>query len=48
MDSAWIGRDVEEIEKEYDVDIVLVKRKGKVFPVKRHYVIRQGDEVAYL
>ena len=48
MDSAWIGKTVEDIEKEFDLDIVLVKRKGKVSPVKRNYVIRQGDEVAYL
>ena len=48
MDSAWIGKAVEDIEKEFDLDIVLVKRKGKVSPVKRNYVIRQGDEVAYL
>ena len=47
-DSAWPGKTVEEIEKEFDLDIVLVKRKGKVSPVKQHYVIRQGDEVAYL
>ena len=48
MDSAWIGKTVEDIEKEFDLDIVLVKRKGKVSPVKQNYVIRQGDEVAYL
>ena len=48
MDSAWIGKKVEDIEKEFDLDIVLVKRKGKVSPVKRHYVICEGDEVAYL
>lgn len=48
VDSAWAGKTVEDIEKEYDLDIVLVKRKGKVSPVKQHYVIRQDDEVAYL
>ncbi len=48
MDSAWIGKTVEDIEKEYSVDVVLVKRKGKVSPAKRNFVIRQGDEVAYL
>jgi voltage-gated potassium channel len=48
VDSAWIGKKVEDIEKEFDLDIVLVKRKGKVSPVKRHYVICEGDEVAYL
>ncbi len=48
MDSAWIGKTVESIEKEYDLDIVLVKRKGKVSPARGSYVIRQGDEAAYL
>ena len=48
MDSAWIGKTAEEIEKEFNVDLVLVKRKGKVSPVKRNYVIHQGDEVAFL
>ena len=48
VDSAWSGKTVEEIEKEFDLDVVLVKRKGKVTPVKQHYEIRQGDEVAYL
>ena len=48
VDSAWIGKTVEEIEKEYGVDIVLVRRKGKVSAPKQHYAIREGDEVAYL
>ncbi len=48
VDSAWAGKTVEDIEKEYDLDIVLVKRKGKVSPAKQHYAIHQGDEVAYL
>ncbi|MBE6989213.1 MAG: ion transporter [Ruminococcaceae bacterium] len=48
MDSAWIGKSVEEIEKEYGVDIVLVRRRGKVSPPKQHYAVQQGDEVAYL
>ena len=48
VDSAWIGKTVEDIEKEYGVDIVLVRRKGKVTAPKQHYTIREGDEVAYL
>ena len=48
VDSAWIGKTVEDIEKEFGLDIVLVRRKGKVSSPKQHYVIHQGDEVAYL
>jgi len=48
VDSAWIGKSVEDIEKEYGLDIVLIRRKGKVSAPKQHYVITQGDEVAYL
>lgn len=48
VDSAWIDKTVEEIEKEYGLDIVLVRREGKVIAPKRHYVIRLDDEVAYL
>mgnify|MGYP002868913337 CR=1 FL=1 len=48
VDSAWIGKTVEQIEKEYGLDIVLVRRRGKVSAPKQHYVVQQGDEVAYL
>ena len=48
VDSAWIGKTVEDIEKEYGLDIVLVRRKGKVTAPKQHYVIHQDDQVAYL
>lgn len=48
MDSAWIGKTVEEVEEEYGVDIVLVRRRGKVSAPKQYYAVREGDEVAYL
>ena len=48
VDSAWIDKTVEQIEKEYGMDIVLVRRKGKVSAPKQHYVIHRDDEVAYL
>ncbi len=47
-DSAWIGKTVEDVEREYGVDIVLVRRNGKVTAPKQHYAVREGDEVAYL
>jgi len=47
-DSAWIGKTVEDVEREYGVDIVLVRRNGKVAAPKQHYAVREGDEVAYL
>ena len=48
MDSAWIDKTVEDVEKEYHVDVVLVRRKGKVTAPKQHYALQEGDEVAYL
>ena len=48
MDSAWIDKTVADVEKEYHVDVVLVRRKGKVSAPKQHYALREGDEVAYL
>ncbi|MBO4854718.1 MAG: ion transporter [Oscillospiraceae bacterium] len=48
VDSAWIGKTVRQIEEEYKLDIVLVRRKGKVSAAKQNYALREGDEVAYL
>ena len=48
VDSGWIGKTVADIEKEYALDIVLVRRKGKVVAPKQHYALKEGDEVAYL
>lgn len=48
MDSAWIDKTVADVEKEYHVDVVLVRRKGKVTAPKQHYALQEGDEVAYL
>lgn len=48
VDSAWLNRAVTDIEQEYGIDIVLVKRKGKVSAAKAHFVIKAGDQVAYL
>ncbi|MBQ9393078.1 MAG: ion transporter [Oscillospiraceae bacterium] len=48
MDSAWIDKTVADVEKEYHVDVVLVRRKGKVSAPKQHYALQEGDEVAYL
>lgn len=48
VDSAWQDRAVKDIEEEYRIDIVLVKRKGKVSAAKANYVVKVGDQVAYL
>ena len=48
VDSAWQDRAVKDIEEEYHIDIVLIKRKGKVSAAKAHYVVKVGDQVAYL
>ena len=48
FDSAWKGRAVKEIEEEFGIDIVLVKRRDKVSAAKANYVIKEGDQVAYL
>lgn len=48
VDSAWQDRAVKDIEEEYRIDIVLVKRKGKVSATKANYVVKVGDQVAYL
>lgn len=47
-DSAWIGKRVLDIEQEYDIDIVLIKRDEAVTAAKSNHVIRKGDQVAYL
>ena len=36
------------IEEEFGIDIVLVKRRDKVSAAKANYVIKEGDQVAYL
>lgn len=48
VDSAWQDRAVKDIEEEYRINIVLVKRKGKVSAAKANYVVKVGDQVAYL
>ena len=48
VDNAWQDRAVKDIEEEYRIDIVLVKRKGKVSAAKANYVVKGGDQVAYL
>jgi len=48
VDSAWKDRAVKDIEEEFQIDIVLVKRKGKVSAAKANYVVKEGDQVAYL
>ena len=48
MDSAWIGKSVQDVENEYMVDIVLVKRNGKTIAPKNSYRVEMGDEVAYI
>ncbi len=48
FDSAWKDRAVKDIEEEFRIDIVLVKRKGKVSAAKAGFVIKEGDQVAYL
>lgn len=48
VDSAWQDRAVKDIEEEYRIDIVLVKRKGKVSAAKANYVVKVEDQVAYL
>lgn len=47
-DSAWSGKKVSEIEREYGIDIVLIRREDEVFAAKASHVIRKGDQVAYL
>lgn len=48
VDSAWQNRAVKDIEQEFSIDIVLVKRKGKVSAAKANYVVKEDDQVAYL
>jgi len=47
-DSAWQNREVADIEQEFGIDIVLIKRRDKVSAAKAHFEIRLGDQVAYL
>ena len=48
VDSAWKDRAVKDVEEEYHIDIVLIRRKGKVSAAKAGFVMKTGDQVAYL
>ncbi len=47
-DSAWIGKSVIQVETEYSIDIVLVKRNEKTTVPRNNYRVQLNDEVAYL
>ena len=46
IDSRWIGKDVREVESEFDSLIVLVKRKGRAERPDLDYRVMVGDELA--
>ena len=48
IDSAWIGKSVSDVEENYEIDIVLIRRDGKTIVPKSAYLVQKGDEVAYL
>ena len=48
IDSAWIGKNVTQIEEEYHVDIVLVKRDERTVAPSKHYRVQKGDQVAFV
>ncbi len=48
IDSAWIGKSVAEVEENFQIDIVLIRRDGKTVVPKSGYLVQKGDEVAYL
>ena len=48
LDSGWIGKSVSEVEKEFEIDIILIKRNEKTSVPRGVYRVQLGDEIAYL
>ncbi len=46
IDSAWLGKTVAEIEEQYPVDIVMVRRKGRSMVPRSDYTLQLNDAVA--
>ena len=46
LDSAWLGRTVQEVEKEYGVDIVMVRRDEQTMMPRPDYKLPLHDAVA--
>ena len=46
LDSAWLGRTVQEVEKEYGVDIVMVRRDEQTMMPRPDYKLTLHDAVA--
>lgn len=48
VDSAWIGKSVFQVETEFDIDIVLIKRDGRTTVPRNAFRVQLNDEIAYL
>ncbi|MBQ6322224.1 MAG: ion transporter [Lachnospiraceae bacterium] len=48
IDSAWLGKTVEEVETNYQTTILLIRQRSKRFVPQKEYRIQLGDAVAIL
>ena len=46
IDSAWLGLTIEEVEKRYGIDIVMVRREEQTMIPRMDYVLQLNDAVA--